>query len=145
MSKKKGFTLIELLVVVAIIALIATFAIVSLISARARSRDTKRVADVRQMQTALALYFSEHSSYPATSAVVPGSRIASGTTVYMEQIPTPPQPTNDGNCAAGISAYTYTQQDSGASYTISYCLGGQTGDLGAGYATATPGTLKVNQ
>ena len=144
MSQRKGFTLIELLVVVAIIALIATFAVVSLLSARARSRDTKRVADIRQMQTALALYFTDHGAYPETSAVTPNSRIASASNVYMEQVPTPPQPSNDGNCPANVTAYTYTQQNSGASYTITYCLGDKTGDLSAGAATATPGAIKIN-
>lgn len=55
---QKGFTLIELLIVVAIIGLLATLAIVSLNTARQKANDTKRVADLKSMQTALELYWN---------------------------------------------------------------------------------------
>ena len=64
-TKQKGFTLIELLVVVAIIGLLATIVTVSLGSARARARDARRVADMGQIETALNLYYSDNSEYPA--------------------------------------------------------------------------------
>jgi len=65
---KKGFTLIELLVVISIIGLLSTIAVVSLGSARAKSRDTKRAADIKQMQTALEQYYSDQGNYPADHA-----------------------------------------------------------------------------
>ncbi|MEY4744976.1 MAG: hypothetical protein RL272_921, partial [Candidatus Parcubacteria bacterium] len=49
-SNNKGFTLIELLVVIAIIGLLSTLAVVALNSARQKSRDSKRVADIKQIQ-----------------------------------------------------------------------------------------------
>jgi len=61
---KKGFTLIELLVVIAIIGLLSTLAVVSLNSARQKARDAKRVGDIKQIQTALELYFSDKNEYP---------------------------------------------------------------------------------
>ena len=63
---RKGFTLIELLVVIAIIALLSTLAVVALNSARAKARDAKRVSDVKQLMTALALYSTDNttSAYP---------------------------------------------------------------------------------
>ncbi|OGY45023.1 MAG: hypothetical protein A3A24_02510 [Candidatus Buchananbacteria bacterium RIFCSPLOWO2_01_FULL_46_12] len=64
-KKIKGFTLIELLVVIAIIGLLSTLAVVALNSAREKARDAKRVADVKQVQTALELYYNDASSYPA--------------------------------------------------------------------------------
>lgn len=68
MTKQKGFTLIELLIVIAIIAVLATLALVSLTAAQQRSRDTKRVADMKSMQTALELYYSENADYPKLGA-----------------------------------------------------------------------------
>src|SRR3989338_8736347 len=70
MIKRKGFTLIELLVVIGIIALLSTLAVVALNNARAKARDGKRVADVKQMQTALELYYANRNQneYPVASA-----------------------------------------------------------------------------
>jgi prepilin-type N-terminal cleavage/methylation domain-containing protein len=57
-TNQKGFTLIELLVVIAIIGLLASVVLLALNSARAKSRDAKRVADVRQFSSAMELYFN---------------------------------------------------------------------------------------
>lgn len=141
MMKKKGFTLIELLVVVAIIGLLATLAVVALNTARAKARDSKRVSDVKQIQTALALYFTDNSSYPTTANFVTGGAIGTSSVIYMSKIPAAPSPSNDGSCPAGITDYVYSS-DGTNTYTLSYCLGSNTGDLGAGYGTATPGTIK---
>ena len=122
-KKKQGFTLIELLVVIAIIGLLSTLSILALNQARARARDAKRIADVKQIQTALELYYNEVGDYPAS--VTPGTAIANGTNVYLAVIPNAPEPT-DGAC--GLSAeksYTYTRTAVGSSdsYTLQYCLG----------------------
>src|SRR3989344_4520400 len=69
MIKRKGFTLIELLVVIGIIALLSTLAVVALNNARLKARDAKRVADIKQTQTALELYYQENTSYPEQTAV----------------------------------------------------------------------------
>jgi type II secretion system protein G len=62
----KGFTLIELLVVIAIIALLASIVLVALGSARSKARDSTRRADIKQMATALELYYSDNGAYPST-------------------------------------------------------------------------------
>ncbi|MBI2411536.1 MAG: type II secretion system protein [Candidatus Kerfeldbacteria bacterium] len=67
MKNQKGFTLIELLIVIAIIGLLATLAIVSLTSAQQRARDTKRVSDMRSLQTAFELYYNDKAIYPVLS------------------------------------------------------------------------------
>ena len=64
---KRGFTLIELLVVIAIIGILASIVLASLKTARVKSRDARRIADVKQLQLALALYYDSHSSsYPSS-------------------------------------------------------------------------------
>ena len=134
MISKKGFTLIELLVVVAIIGLLSTLSIVALNTARAKARDARRVSDIKQIQTALELYYNDNAAYPSSTlnSLVPA---------YMGAVPTNPTPTNDGNCAASYS-YTYSQQSSNRSYTLTYCLGDPTGGLPEGYGTATPAGIK---
>jgi len=64
-SMKKSFTLIELLVVIAIIGVLAALVIPNLTQARAKARDAKRTEDLRALQNALELYYSDHNSYPS--------------------------------------------------------------------------------
>jgi len=142
MKNQKGFTLIELLVVIAIIGLLSTLAVVSLNNARSRSRDAKRVADVKQMQTALELYYNDCNQYPeqtTAAALTTGENDGcSGSTTlgtFMAQIPSPPQPT-DGTCTA-YTVYNYESDANGTLYQLSFCLGAQTGELAAGDKCAT--------
>lgn len=138
---KKGFTLIELLVVIAIIGLLSTLSIVALNTARARARDAKRVADVKQVQTALELVYNEDSSYPG-SVTAAGTITSDATsTVYMGVVPTAPLPYDTAACSSA-NTYTYTQTESGASYTLAYCLGAKTGDIVAGAHIATPAGIQ---
>lgn len=138
MKKQSGFTLIELLVVIAIIGLLSTLAVVALNNARLKSRDAKRVSDVKQIQTALELYYNDANAYPAT--VTGGSPIALSGVTYMAVVPTNPTPSNDGDCLAD-NIYTYAG-GGGNTYTLTYCLGGPTGGIGASYNTAYPGSLR---
>ncbi|HLD81687.1 MAG TPA: type II secretion system protein [Patescibacteria group bacterium] len=69
-NNQRGFTLIELLVVIAIIALLSTLAVFSLNSARQKSRDAKRLADVKQVQTALELYYDDQRGYPVSDLLL---------------------------------------------------------------------------
>jgi prepilin-type N-terminal cleavage/methylation domain-containing protein len=65
---RRAFTLVELLVVISIIGLLSTIAIVSLNSARTKSRDTKRIADIKQIITAMQLYYDTNGTYPNTGS-----------------------------------------------------------------------------
>ena len=64
-SQNKGFTLIELLVVISIIGLLSSVLLVSLSTARRSARDAVRLSSLKEMQTALELYYSGAGSYPA--------------------------------------------------------------------------------
>lgn len=62
---RKGFTLVEILIVVSIIGLLSSIVLVGLGSFRARGRDARRVADLREIGNALELYYGKVGSYPA--------------------------------------------------------------------------------
>ncbi len=63
-GKNFGFTMIELLVVIAIIGLISSVVMASLSSARKKSRDARRLMDMKQIQLALELYYDTYKAYP---------------------------------------------------------------------------------
>ena len=68
---KAGFTLIELLVVIAIIGILASIVLASLNTARVKSRDARRIADIKQIQLALELFADANSGeYPDTVAAM---------------------------------------------------------------------------
>ncbi len=65
-KQNKGFTLIELLVVIAIIGILASVVLASLNSARAKSRDANRAAQIDQVMKALSMYHLDVGSYPTS-------------------------------------------------------------------------------
>ena len=135
---KKGFTLIELLVVIAIIGLLSTLAVVALGSARVKARDSKRLSDLKQTQTALELYYTDNSAYPIAAAAVTlgsgnfaclntsGWAAAGCATPFMGNVPADP----------GSTSYTYTSAD-GTTYTIAATLEDTVNNL-TGNIRATP-------
>ena len=132
MKKNKGFTLIELLVVIAIIGLLSTLAVVALNSARQKSRDAKRIADIKQIQSALEMYFNDCNAYPTTLSTSASNGCPSGVTFgnFMSTLPTNPSPNG--------STYIYTGYGSTpSSYALTFSLEGQTGGLATGAHTAT--------
>lgn len=67
-KNKNGFTLIELLVVIAIIGLLSSVVLASLNTARIKSRDSFRLSEIKQLQTALELYYDKNGRYPDPSS-----------------------------------------------------------------------------
>lgn len=79
--KITGFTLIELLVVIAIIGMLASIVLASLSNARAKSRDARRISDLRQVQLAVELFYDQVGEYPQA----PGHATWSGHWAYFSQ------------------------------------------------------------
>lgn len=144
---KKGFTLIELLVVIAIIGLLSTIAVVALNSARSKSRDAKRIGDIKQVQTALELAFAETNGYPVASSTlgIDAAKVLCNnnntavfqaadtgcSTVFMPLVPFNPPP--------GGANYEYS--GTATNYEIKFNLEGKVGSLNAGAVKATPGGI----
>ncbi len=105
-KNSKGFTLIELLVVIAIIGILSSVVLASLNSARKKARDARRLADIKQVQTALELYFDANdSTYPAGGYSALTSLVSGG---FIPVLPSDPLSQAYQYCAdSATDATTY--------------------------------------
>jgi len=113
-KESRGFTLIELLVVIAIIGLLSSVILASLNGARKKSRDARRLADLKQLQTALELYYDSQASpgYPvSTTQANAATALAGLVPSQMSAIPEDP--------LGGTYHYVYKTTAGGTFY----CLG----------------------
>jgi prepilin-type N-terminal cleavage/methylation domain-containing protein len=138
-EKQKGFTLIELLVVVAIIGLLASIVLASLNSARTKGRDARRIADMKDIQTALELYYSNQNKYPiAASSVSVGTGAAALTSDGdMSTVP--------GDPLGGTNYYSYITDAGGSKYCLSTHLEGTVPTGSITNCTATNSLTNVAQ
>lgn len=136
---KRGFTLIELLVTIAIIGILSSVILVSLSSAQIKSRDAKRIAEVRQIQSALEMYYTSYGRYPVSGgcgATFPNSGwinsveclsdgrwFRNGATNYLSEfIPSDPvDPINQINSWRGVYSY-YSQGYNNQWYMLVFAL-----------------------
>lgn len=140
----KGFTLIELLISIAIIGILISVAVASYSTAQKKSRDSRRMSDLKAIQAAIEQYYADSGgSYPTacTTAIVTATYLPAG-------FPTDPKSGSGYNtnpvdnsigssCAAGSYCFcvklenttagnasdkicTYMTGGSGGSY---YCVG----------------------
>lgn len=106
MESNRGFTLVELIVVIAVIGVLAGAIILGLnpLTQFKKTRDAERKSNLREIKTALALYYSIHGEYPADSggAIVGcdpgacswGEKWELDTVVYMKILPADPKADN---------------------------------------------------
>ena len=95
--------------------------------AKSESADAKRLADIRQLASALELYFNDYNSYPENlSKMAP---------MYIGVIPTAPTPPG-GACAEQDNNYTYKYLNPN-NYQLTFCLGSSIGGYAAGKHTLT--------
>ncbi|MEK7619451.1 MAG: prepilin-type N-terminal cleavage/methylation domain-containing protein [Patescibacteria group bacterium] len=163
----RGFTLVELLVTISIIGVLASITVVSVGNVRQIARDSKRLADIKQLQTALEFYFNQQNGYPAGTDITLGTGdqsvlcITADATrgfedtvndcagngagpVYMSRVPSNPIP---GGLANG---YLYNATDPGnfnnrrpSQYTIQFQLETDIAGFSRGVAyLATPAGIR---
>ncbi len=137
LMSKKGFTLIELMIVVSIIAVLSLVGILAYNSALKNSRDAKRQADLKFIQSALEDYNADQSYYPplTTTDCTWGDLIidyhqcalrnppSTSTKIYLNMVPIDPLATTG---TSTYPQYYYVPSsgcdDSHTSLCTSYCL-----------------------
>ena len=127
----KAFTLIEILVVITIIGILAGMIIVNMNSARVKSYDRQRKADLDSVQLAVEGYASKHEGkYPLTfSPGQPEIFLNSNTTNwvpdivpdYISVLPKDPQ------SSSGNPQYVYLYASDGANYKLEATMGNDEG------------------
>jgi len=106
--KRKGFTLIELLIVIIIIGILVVI-VVGLVATNARNRaaDAAAKSDLREIQTALEIEYTEEGVYPAGLA---GLEVSGDIEVGDYEAGYAPEA--DGSCYA-LSYTLENERDSG--------------------------------
>lgn len=120
----KGFTLIELLVVISIIGMLSSVVLASLNTARNKGKDARRLSDLKQIQLALELYYSDNNAYPiavgwhsqcsAWGSYTADNVIPGLTPSYMASFPQDPSMDVSGN----LCCYLYTSSADGRDYKL---------------------------
>lgn len=118
---KRGFSPIELLVAVAILCLIATILVIAIGDLRVRSRDERRLSDMKTISSALGLYRSQKDIFPIEPdpIVITGKDSLSAALIEEEIIKSVP---TDPSSAENGYVYTYQSFNSGTSFVLRFCL-----------------------
>lgn len=102
-KNQKGFTLVEMILVTVIIGILASIVIgvINIPRLQARSRDSKRIGDLKMIQSSLELYFANNRRYPQQvgSWVLTNS---TGFSNYISNIPSDPRK----DAPSGVSCFT---------------------------------------
>ena len=80
---RKGFTLIELLIVVVIIGILAAIAIPKFANTKEKAYVAAMKSDLRNMVTAQEAYFSDNTTYAASTGALTNYSSSTGVTVTM--------------------------------------------------------------
>lgn len=91
-----GFTLVELLVVITIIAVLSAIAMISYSNVLKTSRDSKRLSDLKLIQSALEEYHADQIYYPMPAEFVVNNPLKNpnGSRTYLNNIPADPLSSN---------------------------------------------------
>lgn len=162
----QGFTLVELLVVIAILGVLSVVGLSAFNTSQMRGRDAERKSDLKQIASALELYYSDYNSYPGalngqvlgcpsnteTACVWGADQFTDGRTIYMSTLPIDP--------ASDLQYYYRTVEVNGINNQgfqlyarlentrdISSCLSGDCGshtELPSGVSCGSTGTCNFS-
>lgn len=111
----KGFTLIEMIIVIAIIAILAGVFLTGFGGFRSTAQDSKRIADLKNVQSYLELYYSKNRAYPnaANWAALTTELTNPAQNLSIRSVPT--DPINDASTGY---IYDYAVLSGGQAYVI---------------------------
>jgi len=119
-----GFTLIELLIVIGVFVILVAVVAVAVNDLQVQARDSRRVADMKAIRNALALYQTQFSTYPSVPdlTVITGSDPLSNELKngrMIEKISLDPI-----NSMVGSIPYFYQYQSllDDSTYVLRFCL-----------------------
>ncbi len=110
----RGFTLIEMLIVIAVIGILASAVLVGLGPVQRQGRDSRRIADLRQVQNALELYYNKCGHYPGDAtcgSTIPGddwnamTTALTGASIGIKSIPFDPSTGKSYHYATDLKTY----------------------------------------
>lgn len=156
---KKGFTLVELLVVIAIIGILSAIGLAAFSGTRAKARNTKRIADLRQYGLAMETFADANNQSYALDAACAAGTSASACSVtlgayFNTNMPADPSaataactrdaaaPVTDALCCNGggspfVASFYTISATSGTAYTFTTNIETGTGAIPAGYPSGT--------
>jgi prepilin-type N-terminal cleavage/methylation domain-containing protein len=117
---KRGFTIIELIASIAIIAVLFTIIFAVVKTTKERSRDSRRMVDLHEIENALALYVVKTKKFPISEVEISitGNDLMS---LALEEAKTISEVPVDP-LSIGQYVYKYKTDAQGSAYTIFFCL-----------------------
>jgi prepilin-type N-terminal cleavage/methylation domain-containing protein len=77
--RRQAFSLLELLIVIAIIGILISVGVVSYSSAQQKSRNSRRISDMKAVQSAWEQYYADHNgNYPALCSEIMTTYLPAG-------------------------------------------------------------------
>lgn len=123
-KKQNGFSLTELMVTISIIGTVGAIGAPQLNQSIAAARDANRKMNVRQVQTALNLYYDDNLSYPKYQGESSGNSyknlenfLVNSNNQYLSELPVDP---------LGKDEYVYKYWSDGQKFEITYELEDET-------------------
>jgi hypothetical protein len=129
--EKQNINPIKLGVLGLIVIMLLGVTLAAFLSAQTYANDQIRISDINLLQKFLSAYKQDHGVYPISVAGKP-----QGSELYLQSLPTAPVAASV--CSINQNQYTYSAVSSGASYSLSFCLGNTLSGFHKGVNLITP-------
>lgn len=130
MRNTRGFTLVELMVVVTIIAILSAIAVSSYTNVLKQGRDSKRLSDLKLIQSALEEYYADQVYYPMIEVDCTSGfftincplKNPGGSRTYLNNIPVDPLSSNPQYNYQPLPTQPTNCDNSGVTKCTKYCI-----------------------